>query len=957
MHISLNARMPSVRMKVSALLLAFLSCCAVVSASSSVVINEGDSLKSLLCGNENGTQLADTTILLNQSHLYLNYEEGSDSTVCLIENTHDVAIIPSQQVLDLGFKSVTVHCKSPVEIGAFGFAFLNVHNLTIRSAVFRGCGAIIPSSVLEWVNQTDQVFYFENQLPFTLLFSHCYNLKLHNISVGNTTLNNSLDLIGINLCGTSEINYTLLKMFVYFADTTRVNSTVCKLSVSSTVISSKQEDKALNYFADFRGREGLPVRAISDIALFFTQSFPVNTFLVIDPHDGYCDPIDIAIAFVNSMSSSRITLQGFGSSYEVCQKEDRPSFAKYSEKHISLALEVIFYETPSFRHHSSKTNDNLTILPTAFRDRGFNYSLTYQDHMTMLQIKKFTGKLSREVRLKNVSTLGDNSTTTYHFQHTSHFNGSVGHHRVVLSYTDIKIHSQPTIKLKNDTFSVGFGFNNRSCECNSKLSGNGYTCKCELGNQRFVMNCSDFWLGLVSGNEPCNATTTNECSILFHNDCPPTYCTEDKRCPCTAPPSDPLDRYCSGHRTGILCGRCKEGFSNRFGTSDCYRHCTNLYLLTLPVYAIAGLLLVLLLFALRLTVAKGTINGFIFYAAMLGLVMDEMTRGFSDGKKRHMDFVRVVISLLNLNLGFPLCFYEGMTTAARVGLQFVFPVYIWGIAVGLIVLSKYSTRVSNYISGSSVQVLATLIYISLPKVLWAVVLTFNYYKVYEIKSYGSYDFRYVWYLDGTLEFGHGSHIVLLVISTFFVLFFLLPYAILTTFSPCLERFHLVNRFRPFVDAYGGPFRTKWRFWFGLRLWLTGALFCVNHIVYFAHPLSILIFTLLQCILWPFKNTFIGLLDTFFMVNYLLIVLFKLNTSRDEFFWSYALLTTSALVVMCCIVLFHILPRKLWGRLEGMFQRKRGGYVAISEGHHDSDADLFTAAEQRTLRPVLHKDTY
>ena len=38
--------------------------------------------------------------------------------------------------------------------------------------------------------------------------------------------------------------------------------------------------------------------------------------------------------------------------------------------------------------------------------------------------------------------------------------------------------------------------------------------------------------------------------------------------------------------------------------------------------------------------------------------------------------MKIFVSLTNLNLGFPLCFYDGMTTAIKTGLQFIFPVYI-----------------------------------------------------------------------------------------------------------------------------------------------------------------------------------------------------------------------------------------------------------------------------------------
>ena len=81
----------------------------------------------------------------------------------------------------------------------------------------------------------------------------------------------------------------------------------------------------------------------------------------------------------------------------------------------------------------------------------------------------------------------------------------------------------------------------------------------------------------------------------------------------------------------VLCGKCKREnhtvYSAIFGSDACSDDCTDVYLLTLLAYALAGLLLVAVLFALKLTVAVGTINGVIFYANILGLSMDELTEG------------------------------------------------------------------------------------------------------------------------------------------------------------------------------------------------------------------------------------------------------------------------------------------------------------------------------------------
>ena len=167
-----------------------------------------------------------------------------------------------------------------------------------------------------------------------------------------------------------------------------------------------------------------------------------------------------------------------------------------------------------------------------------------------------------------------------------------------------------------------------------------------------------------------------------------------------------------------------------FGSDEC-RECSHLYLLTLPVYAVAGLLLVVLLFALRLTVATGTINGLIFYANILDLSMDVFSQGIT---KFHVGPLRIIISLINLNLGFPLCLYDGMTTAAKAGLQFVFPVYLWSIVVSLIIAARYSTRLSNVISQSSVQVLATLFYLSFSKLVQAMVYIVSSSTMFSIKA-------------------------------------------------------------------------------------------------------------------------------------------------------------------------------------------------------------------------------
>ncbi len=319
----------------------------------------------------------------------------------------------------------------------------------------------------------------------------------------------------------------------------------------------------------------------------------------------------------------------------------------------------------------------------------------------------------------------------------------------------------------------------------------------------------NLWTGLQQDND----TTT----ILFGRHCPPNYCNLDIG---PFPLNGSLSHIsCLNNRAGVLCGQCKKHYSAAFGSATCYAHCKNLYLLSIPVYALAGLLLVMTLFALRLTVATGTINGVIFYANTLGLVMDKLTEGSG---KIYVKMIHIIISLLNLNLGFPMCLYKGMSPSDAVGFQFVFPVYLWSLVIGMVIISKYSIKLSNLISKSSVQVLATLFYLSFSLLVRTtidvVTSTTIQLSIYNSHSYQN-ETKLVWFYDG-LEYGHGLHGLYLVLVMLFVLLFLFPFTIFTTFFYYLVRFDLVNKMRPFLDAYGGPFKDKWRFWFGLRLWIT-----------------------------------------------------------------------------------------------------------------------------------------
>eukprot|EP00731_Ephydatia_muelleri_P033587 Em0033g3a len=119
---------------------------------------------------------------------------------------------------------------------------------------------------------------------------------------------------------------------------------------------------------------------------------------------------------------------------------------------------------------------------------------------------------------------------------------------------------------------------------------------------------------------------------------------------------------CNGGREGVLCGRCPAGQSVVFGSPECHL-CSDHWLITL--------------------VTQGTIYGLIFYANII-VVNSTVFFGGLDLK-----FLQVIISFIILDLGFPLCFYNGMDDAAKMGLQFAFPTYLLFLIIIFIVVCHH----------------------------------------------------------------------------------------------------------------------------------------------------------------------------------------------------------------------------------------------------------------------------
>ena len=272
---------------------------------------------------------------------------------------------------------------------------------------------------------------------------------------------------------------------------------------------------------------------------------------------------------------------------------------------------------------------------------------------------------------------------------------------------------------------------------------------------------------------------------------------------------DNPDTQCVGHRTGLKCGQCSTGFSAVFSSFNC-KKCSNDMLWLLPVFFIAGILLVFCLFTLNMTVVDGKINGFILYS---NLTVVNGHYSFSSG-----NIVLIALSLCNLDLGFETCFYHGMTEYDKTWLQFVFPLYLLCIVGVLAITSRYSSYAEKLTRKRVIPVIATIFLLSYSKILLLTAkVLFAYTTIHQIDG-DNITSSLIWTWDPRIKLLGGQFIFLFAICPVVLLLFLMPIIFLLIFTEFSYRCRFVSDYlKPYLDAYQVPFKTAHRCYCGIEL--------------------------------------------------------------------------------------------------------------------------------------------
>jgi len=419
------------------------------------------------------------------------------------------------------------------------------------------------------------------------------------------------------------------------------------------------------------------------------------------------------------------------------------------------------------------------------------------------------------------------------------------------------------VKLKNCP--IGFTLQKRKqkCDCDPILSFSPLLItSCNLDDET-IKRPSHSWVFAV--------TQTSSLSYKVSPYCPSDYCWPQSSHLNLSTP----DSQCLFNRSGILCGQCQPGLSAVFGSSRCMR-CSNVYLSIIIPVAIAGFILLLLLFIFNLTIINGTVNTFIFYVNILNINILVL---FPSCKPL---VACILISLFNLDLGITTCFYNGMNDYAKAWLQLVFPSYMLAIASLLIIMSRYSARVQRLTAQRALPVLATLFLLSYTKLLQTVCkVLFSYGKITHLSN-STITTEYVWSID-TVAPLFGLKFTLIFVVCFILFFILLPFNLVLLCTRKLSYFKLVTTFKPLLDTYSSSHKDNAFYWTGLQLLVRAIVLALSGLLRDTSLLAIVILLCvvlsLQGIVRPFRNRINNIQESLLLLNLLLAHVAPLN--KDE----------------------------------------------------------------------------
>ena len=313
-----------------------------------------------------------------------------------------------------------------------------------------------------------------------------------------------------------------------------------------------------------------------------------------------------------------------------------------------------------------------------------------------------------------------------------------------------------------------------------------------------------------------------------------------------------------------------------------------------------------------MTIGVGTINGILFYANIVSINADTYFP-FSTP-----NLATVFISWLNLDIGFDICFFEGMDVYHKASIQLAFPIYIIFLVIIVIIISEYSTKFAKLIGkGNPVAALATMILLSYTKLFNVVLGTISFWFIQSPN--GSRAVR----KNIELAVLDGEYIFLIVFAPIIFLLGISYTALIFSWQWLLRcqgkplfKWVRYQKLHHFIEPYHGPYTSEYRFWTGLLLLVRVLLLLVSAVAKKPEDFFLSVIFIISCIILAkgvtakriYKNWLVDVMETSIYFNLVVFAAFtvcNLDTKGNQAAIAYTSVMVP-LILFLVVIAFHAL---------------------------------------------------
>ena len=523
----------------------------------------------------------------------------------------------------------------------------------------------------------------------------------------------------------------------------------------------------------------------------------------------------------------------------------------------------------------------------------------------------------------------------------------------------------------------GFKLIDGRCDCDPLLQQNIYSCSIDRVKIHASASQIPQWFGCIKNTDGDGSDNCSHRSLVVSTFCD-QYCTSSEF-NVDVTNLTTIDAQCLPGRTGVICASCKPGLSRVLGDVTKCKQCNNLNIVFLiPAFLFSGISVVALLLLLNMTVTEGTISGLIFYANILYTHQPV----FTNTKTRYTILGKICwtfIAVLNFDVGFELCSFNGMQGYQQIWLTYGYMFYLIFLQATIILLCRKFIFFTRIFGRNIVKVLATIVYLMYSPLVNAMILTFQGTHLHISKPNGI-EQRLVWYFDGNVTYFSSKHLPLFIVAVICsVVIMWLTFSLLLI--QCLQKranlwcFKWVEKLRPFFDAFTGPCHDNYRFWPGFLLLMRTMLHILNTVIHtfsstsHQRQLTPIGTTMICVVIFSFSCIFPRGVYKKWLLN-VLEFWFFLNLCLTSVVWSASgthnkvVVYISVLMVMCTsagIICYHMVVRlrsnlKVCECLKKIFRSKYHTRLCCCT-HSRSGDDETTLLLPQPLPPVVDYKRY